>query len=411
MTKDNSIFKLIEIEYCDENPQYPEFEVICRVTGIFPSLEKAEQALKDSVDAKNGGRQNPLFGFFIKEYSEKPPDKRSYDWAAKNGRSYLPDGAFLDKTMVSILPDDNGVREEFLGRPPEKIRFAPGDLVETLHITGSYSTRDGRKFEKGSVTLDIVTHVPWTPEKVREFHEEMREHYEKYPRFQKNCNMNKLDASDDYYNTIEPIDNFDIYKSVWAMMVFPVRFPVSDELYNYKCVSKTVPCPPFERAEKEILEYIEPLSEGDLYRYFKRHKKHLETFAKYIDIGKKMDKNRILYILSNIYIEFACPYEKMRDFYAENDIAWWGILGVLGQMSSNKHEYRQNKDNYGEILHNINPEVPIDIASYTIDKEDIYMSVIENIQYLFENILPRCNEEMRASLVISTWWDLIRPYR
>jgi len=52
-TTESSIFKLIEIEYCDENPQYPEFEVRHRAIGYFSSLAKAEQAMKNNIEGND----------------------------------------------------------------------------------------------------------------------------------------------------------------------------------------------------------------------------------------------------------------------------------------------------------------------------------------------------------------------
>ena len=211
MTTDNSIFKLIKIEYCDEKPQYPEFEVHHSTIGYFSSLANAEQAMKNEIERNGHGRKAPPFGYFIEEYALDEP---SY-WWTKSIRSFLPDGAFLDETLTSEMPDKNGDWEEFFGRPPEKVRFASGDLVETLF---------GDK-----VTLKIVTHVPISPEEMREMNERSEKKHGAGVRLQ-------LDASDDVYRTIEPdeAEDNDTHDHPSAISLFPLRFPVSAELQK-KC--------------------------------------------------------------------------------------------------------------------------------------------------------------------------------
>ena len=61
----SSIFELIRIEYSDNKPKYPSFEVEQSRIGLFSNLAKAEQAIKKHV--KDCGRKN-IFGFLIKEF-------------------------------------------------------------------------------------------------------------------------------------------------------------------------------------------------------------------------------------------------------------------------------------------------------------------------------------------------------
>ena len=95
MTTENSIFKLIELEYCGENPQNHEFE-LCRTSiGFYSSLADAERAIIQSVKRY---RQSSPFGFLIEEYALDAP---SY-WWTESRRIFLPDGTFLDETIVKI---------------------------------------------------------------------------------------------------------------------------------------------------------------------------------------------------------------------------------------------------------------------------------------------------------------------
>ena len=182
MTNKTSIFKLIEIEYRDDNPQYPLFEVFRNTIGYFTSLEKAEQVMKEYTE-------EDCFGFLIEEYIIDQPSL----WWAKSRRNYLPDGSFLDENLLSEMPQDE---TQFRGRPPEKLRFSNGDLVEVLW--------------NDVVSLEIVTSTPCSPEKISEMQNP------------------KLDFTDDSYSTIGKCG--DNHSQPIAVNVFPPRFPVSDIL-------------------------------------------------------------------------------------------------------------------------------------------------------------------------------------
>ena len=186
---ENTIFKLIKIEYCDEKPQYPEFEVNSKKLGYFSSLEKAEQAMKENIEQFFNSETD--FGYWINEHVI---DKTVY-CAAKSRRSYLPDGSFWDETMVTEIENENVDLEIFSGRPVEKIRFKAGDLVEV--------------FSRDWVFLGIVNHAPRTPEEV------------------KRCRIFAFDYSSDWYDTMSPDGS---HWHTCAASAFPLRFPVSDEL-------------------------------------------------------------------------------------------------------------------------------------------------------------------------------------
>jgi len=159
MTTENTIFKLIEIEYCDEESQHLEFEVNRNRIGCYSSLDEVGRAIKEIIKSTRFARQNPLFGFLIEEY---PIDAPAF-WWANSRRIYLPDGSFLDEIITllpdgcsfldKILPDNSsktGYTEDFCSHPPDKIRFVSGDLAEL---------RNGEM-----LTPEVVAHVPFTLE-------------------------------------------------------------------------------------------------------------------------------------------------------------------------------------------------------------------------------------------------------
>ena len=203
MTKQNTIFKLIEIEYCtDDNPQYPEFDVYRTVVGYFSSLEKAEQIMNKEKHNKSRNPEYKFFGFLIEEYAL---DITGYD-RTESRRSYLPDGSLLDVTLMSeTLIDENYELAEFLGRPTDKVRFQVGDLVEVLY--------------GNTVSLEIVGNLPITPEYVQFLKEKSRKKH--------NHDFFHLDFTDDSYYTL---DQDGEHSHPEAINLFPVRFEVSEEL-------------------------------------------------------------------------------------------------------------------------------------------------------------------------------------
>ncbi|MCL2074389.1 MAG: hypothetical protein FWH18_10730 [Marinilabiliaceae bacterium] len=183
MTTENTVFKLIKIEYCDEKPQYPEFKVSRKQIGIFSSLAKAEQAMKEEIKRFNSEYD---YGYWINEYVI---DNSEGD-AARIRRSYLSDGSPLDETIMSEIEGEKYVDlEKFYGR---KIRFKEGDLVEVT--CGE------------TVSLEIVFATPPTTVEEVKF---------------------VMDHFDDGYTTL-PLN--DIHRHPDGVYLFPPRLPVSDEL-------------------------------------------------------------------------------------------------------------------------------------------------------------------------------------
>ena len=201
MKKQKTIFELESIKSSRaEKPKYPQFDVYKMPIGVFSSLEKAEQAMAKYVKTF---RDSSSFGFMVNELAL---DKTTY-YEAKKRRSYLADGSFLDETLVSEISDDgkNGSLEEFLGRPADKIRFNPGDLVEVLF---------GDK-----VTLEIIGQPSaMTTEELRELHR-LNDKY--------GTGRARLDYTDDTYYTLN-LNSMRGHSQ--AVSTFPVRLKVSKKL-------------------------------------------------------------------------------------------------------------------------------------------------------------------------------------
>jgi len=214
---ENSIYKLIEIRYKDDEPQYPDIDISYETVGYFSSIANAEQAMKNKIEQY--GNSN-TFGFLLKEYgfdylkyasteSEQSylPDLMS-GAKEKSVRNYLSDGSFWDEVYNPYEREDLG---EFYGRPEEKIRFKPGDIVESIYPL--------------QAVLAIVHFSPPTIEQV---------------------NGQRCSYSDRYYTTPHNAtwgEGVCTHYHPTGAYLFPPRFPVSDELQKklkevYKCIQK-----------------------------------------------------------------------------------------------------------------------------------------------------------------------------
>ncbi|MCL2074647.1 MAG: hypothetical protein FWH18_12045 [Marinilabiliaceae bacterium] len=124
-SKENSIFKLIEIKYEDDKPKYPEFKISFETLGYFSSVLSAEKAIRKKIKRY---KSSYTFGYLIKEHVLDLLEGTS----TKSERSYLSDGSFWDETNMSQLDIDNKGWTNFEGRSEDKIRFKPGDIVEMV---------------------------------------------------------------------------------------------------------------------------------------------------------------------------------------------------------------------------------------------------------------------------------------
>ena len=208
-----TVFELTEIKYenYDENdeliaPKYPKIKVYKMHGGVFSTLAKAEQAMKEWVDF-HCEVKDEILGFQIEELYI---DSMS---GFKTIRNYLSDGSLWDECLTSSLEDEEG-SEEFFGRPADKVRFQNGDLAEEL--IGDIAR------------LVIVGNPPFSPEEISKRKQRWKEHKSPcYP----------IDYTDDLYYIIYFCEEDDYsngypHNHSFPTNLFPVRFPVSDEIRN-----------------------------------------------------------------------------------------------------------------------------------------------------------------------------------
>ncbi|MCL2074648.1 MAG: hypothetical protein FWH18_12050 [Marinilabiliaceae bacterium] len=187
MTAKNILFKLIVIEYCEEIPQYPEFEVRRREIGNYSNLVNAEQEMKKEIETGNVN----IFGFLIEQYAVE-----NETFSTSVMKNYLSDGTPWDETIVYYDINNFDELYETIGRDAEKIRFNMGDIIEVLN--------------NDIVTLEVVNSTPPT-------HGELKIGA-RFP----------IHYTDNCYRTIDK--NYDDNTNKTGDRLFPLRFHVSDML-------------------------------------------------------------------------------------------------------------------------------------------------------------------------------------
>jgi hypothetical protein len=219
----HAVYELIEIRYTerlDENrepiaPTYPEFEVHECGHGLYSTLAKAEQKMRERIE-EFWYNPKDVFGFEIRKVYLDLDDYSS------TCHIYLPDGSLLDECLASgdQFYKNIGKHNEFFGRPAEKVRFQKGDLAEQR--IGDW------------VGLVIICETPYSPE---EASERTQKYLAKHP-----SSGYHLDNTDDYYFVYDVCEKGKedcscelcyAYDDPHPTQLFPVRFPVSDEIKNY----------------------------------------------------------------------------------------------------------------------------------------------------------------------------------
>jgi len=226
-----SVFELEIIEYRDHyfyddgdakplrfDLKNPFIEVNTSRIGVFSSLANAESVMKKYTKGWHKREKQKIFGFMIYEFRL---DRKTY-WMEKSSRSYLPNGSLLEECLTpqdTMNCDEVGESWEFFGRPADKVRFQPGDLVEV--------------WGRDKVFLEIVSGTPPSLERANDVNLRMR-----------SVLGRGLDHSDDCYLTYSlgksPDDDTHSHPS--AICLFPVRIPISKGIkerleakYNHFC--------------------------------------------------------------------------------------------------------------------------------------------------------------------------------
>jgi hypothetical protein len=143
--------------------------------------------------------------------------------------------------------------------------------------------------------------------------------------------------------------------------------------------------------------------------FFSLNGHHLKTFVKYMQAGEKMDRKRILFRLSELYIKgekynrtIACTPERNEDFW----IAAALIKTVLAFQTGKTEE--ETGENYAEIMKaEINPEFPGDrvYADFNLRLSSLMRDSWLDLEYCMNILLPeyRGDDEMCAAVCYGEW--------
>lgn len=166
-----TIFEVTEYDWypahCEDENQYPKFDVSSARVGFGRTLEEAEGLMRQAVE-KSEEKGNDIYCFHIKEFPLGSIINVSPFDLGISTRLYDEGGELLDRTFCSALDRDWHTEfGRFRGRGPEHRRFREGEIVE--YLTGD----EVRLVEVGSSGLSI------------EWCWEYREHIKTEPHFKK----------------------------------------------------------------------------------------------------------------------------------------------------------------------------------------------------------------------------------
>jgi len=388
-------------------PSYPEFELWEEHIGIYTSLKNAENGIRrhirplkveEKYDRANEKKEpindllyydkendevllypyNKLYCFWIEEI--KLDLDTTAVWASpiarESCRSYLPDGTLWAENLTSETNNDDwykikeSTREDmqrkgaFIGREPEEISFKKGDIVEV---------KCGDK-----VNIGIVVQTPNTIE-------EMKERKKSYAKFNPDRDITDCmywqDYSDDIYLVLTGKNVWNYKKSgdpnylydhnSYPVQVFSPRFSVSDELKK-------------SLREAYFTWCFHPLLHKEIDR---RSFEEKESFYSYQRKGYEMDKKRIMYLLSEMYMEYCGISLTYRTVVY--DIGW----KVKDEYVSDGNNEFDINDSFQKVMSKINP-------SYNIE-DDVWdvasISNVEMIKCCFD-MMAENDEEKCAAL-------------
>jgi hypothetical protein len=171
--------------------------------------------------------------------------------------------------------------------------------------------------------------------------------------------------------------------------------------------------PDYSKEEKELMDLMASLA-GKFPDYemrelfFKLNRQHLNTFVKYMQMGEKMDRKRILFRLSELYIKGEKYSRKIADTPDRNEDFWIAdslIKKVLAFQTGKTEE--KISENYAEIMKaEINPEFPNDkVHADFIRLSSLVRDPWLDLDYCMNILLAkyRDDDEMCAAVCYGEW--------
>lgn len=170
-----TVFELSKIEL--ENLNYPLRKTQKRTLGVYSSLGKAYEALQEFVAEEGVYTKKYTMGYIVEE---RILDASYRDNEIISTYTYTKDGT-LNDGCVWTNENNPGGFNPFYGRPKEKIRFNPGDIVEVC--------------QRNESELQIICHTPTSTEEFERY----KARWEKEGKLPENGTY--FDSTDDNYLT------------------------------------------------------------------------------------------------------------------------------------------------------------------------------------------------------------------
>lgn len=200
-----TIFELVRIT-TNSKSRYPVRKTRKWDMGFFSTLAKAEKQMNEDVKICRAGESEQMvriaeYDVLAYKITERELDEEQGE-NIQSVRTYTADGSPNDKCLL-----DHKCERHFEGRPPEQIRFHPGDIVEVI---------DERQAE-----LCVVEHAQPTEDDYKRFCNRCQEKYNEI--------LFHWDYSDDSY-LVESLGEGDTHFHPLSPYVFCPTKPLSKAL-------------------------------------------------------------------------------------------------------------------------------------------------------------------------------------
>ena len=200
-----TIFELVRIT-ANSKSRYPVRKTRKWDMGFFSTLAKAEKQMNEDVKICRAGESDQMAHIAEDDVLAYKITERELDEEQgeniQSVRTYTADGSPNDKCLL-----DHKCERHFEGRPPEQIRFRPGDIVEVI--------------DEWQAKLCVVEHAQPTEDDYKRFCNRCQEKYNEIPFH--------WDYSDDSY-LVESLGEGDTHFHPLSPYVFCPTKPLSKAL-------------------------------------------------------------------------------------------------------------------------------------------------------------------------------------
>ncbi|MDR2621182.1 MAG: hypothetical protein LBC48_01210, partial [Dysgonamonadaceae bacterium] len=182
---------------------------------------------------------------------------------------------------------------------------------------------------------------------------------------------------------------------------------------DFVFINDVTTTPDYSREEREVMDLTASLA-GEFSDYemrelfFKLNRPHLKTFVKYMQTGEKMDRKRILFRLSELYIKGEKYNREVADIPPDRNEYFWIARSLIKNVLAFQTGEKEIGENYAEIMKaEINPAFPDDrvFADFIIRLSSLMRDPWLDLDYCMHILLSeyRDDEEMCAAVCYGEW--------